>query len=98
MTTTNWIGYIYILTYSCIIKCERHVQKHWLKHIENVSGSFAKKALVQTIVCLVLRKYRWKKTDMQTCTHTMRKKERGEKLSQRLLWQREREGKLDTQT
>lgn len=72
-------------------------------HIANVSGSFAKKALVQTIVCLVLRKYRRKKTDRQADMHihdakkgesaTERASEReGEgKMSEHLLRQRERE-------
>lgn len=44
----------------------------WLKHIANVGGSFAKKALVQTIVCLVLCENidGKRQTDRQTCMHT----------------------------
>lgn len=81
-TTTNWIGYIYIPTHSYIINSKRHqytgwvdTYTHWLMHIANISGSFAKKALVQTIVCLVLRKYRRKKTDRQADMHTHDAKE-----------------------
>lgn len=72
MKTTNWNGYIYIPMYSYIIKKgARNIYKNngWMKHIQNVSGSFAKKALVQTIVCLVLQKYKRKKTDRQTDIH-----------------------------
>lgn len=52
-------------------------------HTVSVTGSFAKKALVQTIVCLVLRKYRRKK-DRQTDRHAHTTRERKRKRDSEL--------------